>query len=122
MCRYLSVLSKASNLVVTTCLPLLPPTALPRRSSARPWRRAELGAGVLRVGGLDDAAVLAERFGGQGALAAERQRFRAVHLVEMRLVDLRAAADFVGGGEEGIVLFTPTPTGCAGRPSPQGGG
>ena len=60
---------------------------MPRCTATRSRRGAELWAGLAGVGGLDDSAAAAERFGGQRAAGAEGQGFGAVHLVEMRLVD-----------------------------------
>ena len=65
---------------------------MPRRAAARSWRRAELGAGLPRVGRLNDPACTAERLLRLGAFGAEGQGFRAVHFVEMGFVD------FGGGG------------------------
>src|SRR5581483_2297543 len=77
----------SSFLIVPNSAPL-PAAALARRAAARARRRAELGAGMLRAGRLDDPAVAAERLFRQRAAGAIGQGFRAVHLVEMRLVDL----------------------------------
>src|SRR3954471_6516565 len=70
-------------------LPLLPSAAMPGRASARSRRWPELGAGLARVGRLEDFGAAGEfglaRFGAGGA---EGQGFRAVHFVEVGFVDL----------------------------------
>jgi hypothetical protein len=70
-----------------SCLPLLPPAAMSRRATTRSRGRTELRAGLAGVGGLDHLARAAERFYGLRALGTEGQGFRAVHFVEMGLVD-----------------------------------
>src|SRR5437762_3195920 len=57
------------------CLPLLPPTAMPRCAAAGACRGAEFGAGLARVGRLEDLAL------GAGA-----------HFVEARLARARCSA------------------------------
>ena len=63
-----------------------------RRTAAGTRRRPELGAGLARVGGLEDFGAAGEfglaRF---CAARAEGQGFRAVHFVEVGFVDLRGA-------------------------------
>lgn len=71
-------------------LPLLPPTAMPWRAAARSRRRAEFGAGLAGVGGLDHLAGAAERFDGFRDLGTVGQGFRTVHFVEMGFVDFGA--------------------------------
>ena len=61
---------------------------MPGRSAARSWRGAELGAGLARVGGLEDFASGAEvGLTGLCAVGAEGQGLRAVHFVEVGFVD-----------------------------------
>src|SRR4030081_56263 len=74
-------------------LPLLPPAAMPRCAAGGARGGAEFGAGLARVGGLEDFA----SGGGIGVvgrtLALRRtagtvgQGLRAVHFVEMGFVD-----------------------------------
>ena len=62
-----------------------------RLAAGGAWRRAELGAGLARVGWLEDfasgawARVIPRRFGAAWAIG---QGFRAVHFVEVGFVDL----------------------------------
>jgi hypothetical protein len=64
---------------------------MPGRAAGGAGGGAELGAGLARVGGLEDfaSAVLSDVAAGRPARAAraEGQGFRAVHFVEMGLVD-----------------------------------
>ena len=90
-----------------------------RRAAAGARGGAEFGAGLARVGGLEDLAagvtgvwaVVARGFARRGAAGAIGQGFRAVHFVEMGFVDF-------GGGAAGAAHPTPR---CA-RPSPSRGG
>src|SRR4051812_30111324 len=103
-----------------TVLPLLPPTPMPRRAAARPWRRPELRAGLPRVGRLDDLASAARGSCRAAALAARTRRgvrhrlghaSRLVdlalrpraHLIQRRLARAGAASavrlDLVPGGD-----------------------
>ncbi len=68
-------------------LPLLPAASSAWGAAARPRRGPELGAGLPGVRRLNDPAGAAERLCGENALGAVGQGLRAVHLVEMRLVD-----------------------------------
>ncbi len=74
-------------------LPLLPSTAMPRRAAGGAWRGAEFGAGLARVGWLEDFAsaarslIVGRRFAWGGAAGAIGEGFRAVHFVEMGFVD-----------------------------------
>ena len=81
---------------------------MPRRAAAGSRRGAELGAGLARVGGLEDFAAAAEfglaRFGAAGAVG---QGFRAVHFVEVGFVD------FGGGGTAAGAPLTPTLCGAS---------
>src|SRR4051794_34377619 len=87
---------------VSSLLPLLPPTPMPRRAAARSRRRPELRAGLPGVRRLDDPACAAERLLRLGAFGAEGQGFGAVHFVEMGFVD------FGGGGTTRGAPLTPT--------------
>src|SRR5712671_6424482 len=84
-----------STRCLTSPLPLLPPAAMSRRAAARAWGGAELGAGLARVGGLEDfAAAAGARVIGLargGAARAVGQGFGAVHFVEVGFVDFRWA-------------------------------
>ncbi len=64
---------------------------MPRRAAAGARRRAEFGAGLAGVGRLEDLAAAARdverRLARLDAVGAKRQRFRAVHFVQMRLMD-----------------------------------
>ncbi len=77
---------------------------MPGRAAGGAGGGAELGAGLARVGGLEDFAsaarsgVVAGRSARAGAAWAVGQRFRAVHFVEMGFVD------FGGGGTRGLPL------------------
>src|SRR5262249_45788106 len=73
-------------------LPPLPAAAFARRAAARARRGTELRSGVARVAGLDDLAVAAVWLPRQDADRAIGQGFRAVHLVELGLVNFGAAA------------------------------
>src|SRR4029453_11154087 len=94
-------------------LPLLPSAAMSGRAAAGARGGAELGAGLARVGGLEDFGAAGEfglaRFGAAGA---EGQGFRAVHFVEVGFVDARSRGT--------AAAAHPTPR-CA-RPSPSRGG
>src|SRR6185312_17170404 len=74
-------------------LPLLPSAAMSRRAAAGARGGAEFGAGLARVGGLEDFGAAGEfglaRFGAVGAVG---QGFRAVHFVEVGFVDFGGAA------------------------------
>ena len=68
---------------------------MPRRAAGGARGGAKFGAGLARVGGLEDLAAAAgtrpvvERWlARRRAVGAEGQGFRAVHFVEMRFVDL----------------------------------
>src|SRR5689334_14305199 len=97
-----AVPKKSSRVAETNFLPPLPPTAFARCAAGRSRGGAELGAGVARVGGLDDFACAAERFLRHRTVLPVGQGLRSVHLVEMRFVDFgggaafRSAARFVG--------------------------
>src|ERR1700730_10061563 len=73
-------------------LPLLPPAAMPRGAAAGARGRAEFGAGLARVGRLEDFAsaarvgVVGRRCALARAAGAVGQGFRAVHFVEMGFV------------------------------------
>jgi hypothetical protein len=66
---------------------------MPRRAATGSRRGAEFGAGLARVGGLEDlaagvrAGIVARGF----AAGAVGQGFRAMHFVEMGFVDFRGA-------------------------------
>src|SRR5882672_9895371 len=102
-------------------LPLLPSTSVPRCAAGGARGGAEFGAGLARVGGLEDFAaaartdVIGRRFARRWAAGTVGQGFRAVHFVEVGFVD-------AGGGGSRVFVCTPTPTAFGGRPSPQGGG
>src|SRR5882757_10012000 len=101
-------------------LPLLPSTTMSRCAAGGARGGAEFGAGLARVGGLEDfASAAGAEVVGRGfarrATGTVGQGFRAVHFVEIGLVDARC-------GRAVVVAFTPTPTAFGGRPSPQGGG
>ena len=85
-------------------LPLLPSAAMSGRAAAGARGGAELGAGLARVGGLEDLGAAGEfglaRFGAAGA---EGQGFRAVHFVEVGFVDFGG-----GGGTTRGAPLTPT--------------
>ena len=72
-------------------LSLLPSTAMPWRAAAGARGRAEFGAGLARVGGLEDFAAGAcggvVGFARWATVGTEGQGFRAVHFVEMGFVD-----------------------------------
>jgi hypothetical protein len=71
---------------------------MPRRTAGRARGGAEFGAGLARVGRLEDFAsaagadVVKRRLSRVGAIWAERQGFRAVHFVEMGFVDFGSGA------------------------------
>ena len=81
-------------------LPLLPSAPMARRAAAGARGGAEFGAGLARVGGLEDLAagvtgvwaVVVRGFAGRRAAGAIGQGFRAVHFVEMGFVDFGGAA------------------------------
>ncbi len=66
---------------------------MPRRAAGRAGGGAEFGAGLARVGWLEDFAagarldLVARRFGRRRAAGAMGQGLRAVHFVEMGFVD-----------------------------------
>jgi hypothetical protein len=66
---------------------------VPRGAAGGARGGAEFGAGLARVGGLEDfasaagAEVVGRGFARGGAAGTVGQGFRAVHFVEMRLVD-----------------------------------
>src|SRR5437868_2286345 len=73
---------------------LLPSAAMSRRAAAGARGGAELGAGLARVGGLEDFAsgarvtvVVGRGFALMSAAGAVGQGLRAVHFVEMGFVD-----------------------------------
>src|SRR5258706_3165845 len=74
-------------------LPFLPPAAMSRRAAAGAGGGTELRAGLARVGRLEDFAfaarswIVGRGFALRPAAGAIGQRFRAVHFVEMGLVD-----------------------------------
>lgn len=74
-------------------LPLLPPAPMSRRAAAGTGGGAEFGAGLARVGRLEDlaaaarAGVVERGFLGAGAVGTIGQGFRAVHFIEMGFVD-----------------------------------
>ena len=74
-------------------LPLLPSTAVTRCAAAGARGGAELGAGLARVGWLEDfasagrAGVVGRGFALRPAVGAIGQRFRTVHFVEVGFVD-----------------------------------
>jgi hypothetical protein len=74
-------------------LPLLPSTPMPWCAAAGAGGGAEFGAGLARVGGLEDFAAagrgrfVARGFARRRAVGAEGQGFGAVHFVEMGFVD-----------------------------------
>ena len=75
--------------------PLLPSAAMSRRAAAGAGGGAEFGAGLARVGGLEDFAsgarvtvVVGRGFALMSAAGAVGQGLRAVHFVEMGFVDL----------------------------------
>jgi hypothetical protein len=74
-------------------LPLLPPAAVPRLAAGGAGGGAELGAGLARVGWLEDfasggrTAVVGRGFARRRAAGAIGQGFRAVHFVEVGFVD-----------------------------------
>src|ERR1700738_2462143 len=82
-------------------LPLLPPAAMPRRAAAGAGGGAEFGAGLTRIGRLEDfaaAARIVERgFARAGAVRAIGQGLGAVHFVEMGFVDAGRGAVVVEG-------------------------
>ena len=88
---------------------LFPAAAMAGRAAAGAWKGAEFGAGLARVGGLEDLAagggrrVVARGFSRGRAAGTEGQGFRAVHFVEMGFVDFRWSA----GTARGLPL-TPT--------------
>ena len=71
---------------------------MPRGAAAGAGGGAEFGAGLARVGGLEDLAaagwvcVVGRGFAWRGAAGAEGQGLRPVHFVEMGFVDFRGAA------------------------------
>ena len=72
--------------------PLLPPAAMTGRSAARSRGGAEFGAGLARVGGLEDFGATGEfGFARFGAARTVGQGFRAVHFVEVGFVDFGGA-------------------------------
>ena len=77
---------------------------MPWCAAARARGGAEFGAGLARVGGLDDPAVAAEGFGGQRAVGTVGQGFRAVHFIEMGFVDF--------GGRGAAAAAHPAPRVC----------
>src|SRR6266404_4268605 len=78
---------------VCFALPLLPPAPMPRLAAGRAGGGAELGAGLVRIGRLEDAAaalrlaVVGRGFARRRAVGAIGQGFRAVHFVEMGVAD-----------------------------------
>ena len=73
-------------------LPLLPPAAMTGRSAARSRGGAKFGAGLARVGGLEDFGATGEfGFARFGAARTVGQGFRAVHFVEVGFVDFGGA-------------------------------
>src|SRR5450432_1283284 len=75
-------------------LPLLPPTPVSGRAAGGARGGAEFGAGLARVGRLEDLAaaarsrrVVGRGFARAGAAGAIGQGFRAVHFIEVRFVD-----------------------------------
>src|SRR5258708_17452655 len=74
-------------------LPLLPPAPMPRRAAARARRWPEFGAGLARVGRLEDFAaaarvdVVGRGLAPGGAARAVGQGFGAVHFVAAGVVD-----------------------------------
>ena len=87
--------------MIVDCLPLLPSTPMPRRTAARSWGRAELGAGLARVGGLEDFAGAEIGLAWLRATGAVGQRLGAVHFIEMGFVN------FGGGGTAAAAHPTP---------------
>jgi hypothetical protein len=79
------------ELTTDMSLALLPPTPVPRGAAGGARGGAEFGAGLARVGRLDDAAFAAERFCGEVALGTIGQGFGSVHFVEMGFVDFGGA-------------------------------
>jgi hypothetical protein len=77
---------------------------VPRRAAAGARGGAELGAGLARVGGLEDFGAAGEfglaRFGAAGAVG---QGLRGVHFVEVGFVDFGGAA----GTTRGLPLTPP---------------
>src|SRR5712671_2211101 len=79
---------------------------MPRRAAGRAGGWTKFGAGLARVGGLEDFAAAA----GVGLVARRRaagamgQRFRAVHFVEMGFVDFGGAT----GTTAAALPLTPT--------------
>src|SRR5205085_5781232 len=87
---------------------LLPSTPMPRRAAAGAGGGAEFGAGLARVGWLEDfaagaRALVARRFARVRAAGPIGQGFRAVHFVEMGFVDFGG-----GGGTARGAPLTPT--------------
>jgi hypothetical protein len=74
-------------------LPLLPPAAMSRGAAGGAGGGAELGAGLARVGGLEDfaAAGIGRGLARPLAAGAVGQGFGAVHFVEMGFVDFGGA-------------------------------
>src|SRR5882672_1019328 len=74
-------------------LPLLPPAAMARCAAGGARGGAEFGAGLARVGGLEDFAsaactdVVGRGLARRRAAGTVGQGFRAVHFVEMGFVD-----------------------------------
>src|SRR6266850_2285355 len=74
-------------------LSFLPPTSVPWCAAGGARGGAEFGAGLARVGGLEDLAsaartdVVGRGFARRRAAGAIGQGFRAVHFVEMGFVD-----------------------------------
>ena len=90
-------------MLIDSRLPLLPSAAMPGRAAARARRRAELRAGLARVGGLNHLAGAAEWFFRQLAARAVGEGLGPVHFVEMGFVD--------AGGDGGTARGAPlTPT------------
>src|SRR5260370_22921981 len=91
-------------------LPLLPPAAMPRRAAAGAGGGTEFGAGLARVGRLEDFAfaagtdVVGRGFAWRRAAGAVGQGFGAVHFVKVAFVDAGEAA---AGTSRGLPL-TPT--------------
>src|SRR5207247_4566223 len=88
---------KISSKKYSEYLPRLPPAAMPRGTAGRARGGAEVGAGLPRVGRLEDLAaarlaVVERGLCRQRAGRAIGQRFRAMHFVEMGLVDAGGSA------------------------------
>jgi hypothetical protein len=102
--------------------PLLPPAPVSRRAAGGAGGGAEFGAGLARVGRLEDfasgarACLVGRRFARRCAAGTIGQGFRAVHFVEMGFVDAGGGSTVVAEG------FHPAPRACGARPSPTRGG